>query len=227
MQCVNFLIIVSIISTIIIVLLFFSELSTYLEIKTGSDMIVDVNRGGEQLKINIDITLHKFPCSILSIDVQDVMGSHSVNVHGTLTKNKLNSQGKVIGQEIYKKANMNPLEEELNKGNDEEMPSMDLVKKEIDDSEGCQVFGYFFVKKVPGNFHISAHAYGRIVQQLASMGLFKFDLSHTIHHLSFGEMNDEKIIRKYFHEGELNPLDKSSKKDSSRKVYDYYLKVNL
>lgn len=26
--------------------------------------------------------------------------------------------------------------------------------------EGCQLFGHFFVKKVPGNFHVSFHGRG-------------------------------------------------------------------
>jgi hypothetical protein len=34
------------------VLLFLSELSTFLEIRVGSEMAVDVNRGGEKVKRN-------------------------------------------------------------------------------------------------------------------------------------------------------------------------------
>ena len=211
------------------ILLFLSELSTFLEIRVGSEMAVDVNRGGELLRINLDITLHSFPCSILSIDVQDIMGSHTVNVHGTLTKNKLDKAGKIIGQEVYSKAKMNPDQHEDAHGNDEEMPSLKLVQGEIDNQEGCQVFGHFFVKKVPGNFHISAHAYGSIIQKLASMGYFRFDLSHTINHLTFG---DEKELRMIFNEfgqdnGNLNPLDGTDKLENQKKVYEYYLKVRI
>lgn len=177
--------------------------------------------------INIDIVLHRFPCSILSIDIQDVMGSHTVNVHGTMTKNKLDMNGKIIGQEIYKKATLSEEEQEFNHGNDEEMPSLDLVKSEIEKKEGCQVFGHFFVNKVPGNFHISAHAYGQVIQQLASMGLFKFDLSHTINHLSFGEYKEIEKIQSVFNEGKLTTLNGRNRQESSKKVYEYYLKVRI
>lgn len=176
--------------------------------------------------INVDITLHKFPCSILSVDIQDVMGTHSVNVHGTLTKNKLNKYGKVIGQEVYKKANLDADQQEDSHGNDEEMPSFDLVKKEIDNEEGCQVFGFFYVKKVPGNFHISAHAYGSIVQQLIALGYFNFNVAHTVNHLSFGNNADISQIKSRFAEGQLNTLDGVIKNEHSRSVYEYYLKVS-
>ena len=210
-------------------ILFLSEFFTYLEVKIGSEMTIDVNRGGEKLMINVDITLHRFPCSLLSIDIQDVMGSHTVNVHGTLTKNKLDKTGKVIGQEIYRKAQLNPILDhgEDNHGNDEEMPDLNLVKAEIDAEEGCQVFGHFFVNKVPGNFHLSAHAYGKVVQRIASMGYFRFDVAHTVNHLSFGDDRELKNIKKNFKEGVLSPLDGVQRMDREKKVYEYYLKVSL
>lgn len=155
------------------------------------------------------------------------MGSHTVNVHGTLTKNKLSKEGKIIGQEMYKKAKLNPTEEEYLHGNDEEMPEINLVKGEIDNVEGCQVFGHFFVNKVPGNFHISAHAYGSVIQRLASEGYFRFDLSHTINHLSFGDEKEIQNIKKSFSEGVLSPLDGISKIEKIKKVYEYYLKVRV
>ena len=86
---------------------------------------------------------------------------------------------------------------------------------------------YFILnKKVPGNFHISAHAYGSIIQRLASEGVLQFDVAHKINHLSFGEDKDIKKIKEEFNLGELNPLDGVEKIEESRKVYEYYMKVN-
>ena len=48
-RCINF--IVSIISGIIMVILFVSELNSYMEIDTTSEMFIDVNRGGEKVII--------------------------------------------------------------------------------------------------------------------------------------------------------------------------------
>ena len=62
----------SIISSVIMLLLFLNEFSSYREIKTSSQMFIDVNRGGDKLTINVDVELTHLPCSILSIDIQDV-----------------------------------------------------------------------------------------------------------------------------------------------------------
>ncbi len=207
------------------IILSLSELSHFMEIKTASEMSVEPNQGHEKLIINFDVTLHSFPCSIVSIDVMDIMGSHSVNVHGTITKNKLNKEGKVIGQEVYKKAKLDKDEVTNRLGNDEEMPQLSLIQQEMNDNEGCQIYGYFYVNKVPGNFHISAHAYGNLVQQLVALGYTKFNISHTINHLSFGDKVDLSIIKQSFNDGQLNVLDKSTKKHPMLMMYEYYLNV--
>lgn len=41
---------VSMISSVIMIILFISEISYYMEIKTNSEMFIDVNRGGEKVK---------------------------------------------------------------------------------------------------------------------------------------------------------------------------------
>lgn len=177
--------------------------------------------------INFDVVLHNFPCSIISIDVQDIMGTHSINLHGTVLKNKLDKIGRVIGREEYKKAKISEEEAENLKGNDEQMPNIQDVITEINEKQGCQVQGYFYVNKVPGNFHISAHAYGSIVQQLIGLGHFDFNVSHSINTISFGDTVELTKIKKNFAEGSLNPLDGMVKKDMKKNVYEYYLKVRL
>jgi hypothetical protein len=51
-RCVThkFNILVSLISSVIMILLFLSEFTSYREIKTMSEMFIDVNRGGEKVK---------------------------------------------------------------------------------------------------------------------------------------------------------------------------------
>ena len=88
------------------ILLFINELTSFLEIKTSSNMIVDLNRGGSKLTINMDIELINLPCSIISIDLQDVMGAHSVNLEGSVTRMRLDKNGKII-RSIKNKYNVN------------------------------------------------------------------------------------------------------------------------
>jgi hypothetical protein len=63
-------------------------------------MLVDTSRSSEKLRINIDIILHKMPCSILGLDVQDIMGTTTLNVRGTLVKKSLDSMGNIMDHEV-------------------------------------------------------------------------------------------------------------------------------
>lgn len=88
-----------------------------------------------QLNINVDIDLVHLPCSILSLDVQDIMGSHSVNIQGNLMKYRLDKDGKTIAEEKYQNG-------------ENQMPDYEMVKNEIVAKEGCRIKGYFIVNKV-------------------------------------------------------------------------------
>ena len=59
--------------------------------------MIDVNSGEEKLHINLDITLQKAPCSILSLDIVDVTGVHVVDIEGKLHKHRLDKYGNELG----------------------------------------------------------------------------------------------------------------------------------
>ena len=48
------------------------------------------------LHINLDITLSKCPCDILSLDIVDVTGVHVVDIEGKLHKHRLDKNGREI-----------------------------------------------------------------------------------------------------------------------------------
>lgn len=205
------------------ILLFISEFRSFIKVKTSSEMLVDTSHSQELLKINMDIILTKLPCSIISLDVQDVMGTHSLNVHGKLTKNRVDKYGNQIA--IYNE----PKEDGHSHDAHAQVPQPDYeqLKKEIENNEGCQLLGNISVLRVPGNFHVSSHAYGRTIARLVSEGVFKYDISHKINHISFGDESDIQIIKANFNVGNLNPLDGvvKSRKNDKDKIYEYYLKV--
>lgn len=58
--------------------------------------MIDVNSGDEKLHINLDITLEKAPCHVLSLDIVDVTGVHVVDIEGKLHKYRLDESGKEI-----------------------------------------------------------------------------------------------------------------------------------
>ncbi len=62
---------------------------------------------------------------------------------------------------------------------------------------GCRIKGAFTVKEVPGNFHISSHAYQNIYVRLAMGGVIKtLDVSHKIHSLYFGDFSSIDSVQK-------------------------------
>ena len=160
------------------------------------------------------------------------MGSHSVNIHGSLMKYRLDKNKKVLAEEKYEvkeKKKENSVSKQNDHGHnhdeDDDMPNYDMVKSQISNQEGCQIKGYFLVNKVPGNFHISSHAFSPIIHRLVADGFFNFDLSHKINHISFGDDKDLKIIKNGFKTGELNPLDHTEKIETTKKFFEYYIKV--
>lgn len=215
----------SIISSILMILLFLNEFASYREIKTSSQMYIDVNRGGDKLTINMDIEVNHMPCSILSIDIQDIMGSHSVNLEGNVMKYRLDKTGKAIGQEPYKSVKLNIEENEAHGHDHYAQPDYDMVKNQLINREGCRIKGYFLVNKVPGNFHISSHAFGPTIQRLANEGLLTMDLNHKINHLSFGNDEELRKVKDIFSEGVLNPLDGLQKDNKYKAIYEYYIKI--
>jgi hypothetical protein len=44
----------------------------------------------------MDLDFPYIPCYILSLDVQDVVGTHIVDFDGDLVKNRLDSSGKIV-----------------------------------------------------------------------------------------------------------------------------------
>jgi hypothetical protein len=59
-------------------------------------MLVDISHHDDRLNINIDIEFPRMPCDILSLDVQDVMGTHVVDIAGSLFKKKISKNGDVL-----------------------------------------------------------------------------------------------------------------------------------
>ena len=169
--------------------------------------------------------MYRLPCLILSLDVQDVMGSHSVNVHGTLHKDRLDNEEKVMSQMVHPTKSIHA-EQDHGPEVMEEQPDYEEVKQAVNNKEGCRLYGTFLVNKVPGNFNISSHAFGPTIQRMFSEGLMQFDVTHKINHISFGDDSDLKQIKAKFGLGVLNPLDNVRKSETElKKTYEYYLKV--
>ncbi|GAB5364157.1 hypothetical protein AAMO2058_000944700 [Amorphochlora amoebiformis] len=89
---------VSIVSSLCILMLFFSELSRFLTVEKTDHVYVDTYRD-EELHINFDITMHRLPCNLVSIDAKDGFGEHQTNVLHHVHKHALDEKGEPIGED--------------------------------------------------------------------------------------------------------------------------------
>jgi hypothetical protein len=96
----------------------------------------------------MDIDLTRLPCSILSLDVQDVMGIHVLNIGGNLKKYKLDKDGKVLGEEPAKETKPAPSGHSHDDDDDDNLPDYEMVKQQLANQEGCKVKGSVVVNKV-------------------------------------------------------------------------------
>ncbi|KAM7253155.1 hypothetical protein ACFE04_025773 [Oxalis oulophora] len=86
---------ITLVSSILMFLLFFSELRLYINASTETKLIVDTSRG-ETLRINFDVTFPALPCSILSLDAMDISGEQHLDVKHDIIKKRIDPLGNVI-----------------------------------------------------------------------------------------------------------------------------------
>ncbi|XP_031498595.1 uncharacterized protein LOC116263128 [Nymphaea colorata] len=87
---------ITVVSSIFIFLLVFSEFRAYLHPVTVSELTVDVRRGGT-LRINLDVTFPALACSVVSLDAMDISGEQHFDIRHDIFKKRIDQHGNVIG----------------------------------------------------------------------------------------------------------------------------------
>ncbi|XP_010690474.2 uncharacterized protein LOC104904004 [Beta vulgaris subsp. vulgaris] len=87
--------VVTLVSTIIMFFLFFFELSSYLHTVTETTLVVDTSRGGT-LHINFNVTFPEIPCTILSVDAEDISGERHFDIRHDIVKTRVDAHGRMI-----------------------------------------------------------------------------------------------------------------------------------
>lgn len=247
---------VSMVSMLVILVLFISELSDYLKTVKVHTLHVDLEPNRD-LQINFNITLLHIPCNVLSLDAIDVSGAVQLDVTSHISKQSIDRSGKAISEAvkhemIQKTENISTSERDayLKKKSDPNYcgscygaeahtgqccnscedvrhayqskgwamsnldkmeqchftgETQDVMVSELEREDGCNMWGYFQVKKVQGNFHFapgkSFQRGSSHVHDIAPFSHHTFNVSHMIHHLSFGESFP----------GVMQPLDNTSR----------------
>ncbi len=87
--------IISIICTASIVFLFLLEWKSYITIEVDQELFVDLTRN-QKLTINLNMTLPRIPCNLLSVDATDISGEITHDVSKGLNKLSVDKNNNVI-----------------------------------------------------------------------------------------------------------------------------------
>jgi len=90
---------VSVLCTVVLVGLTIFEIQNYLRSESHAELVIDTSHRDDFVNINLDITFKKMPCDVLSLDVQDIMGTHKSDIMGDLKKHRIDKNGKVLSTE--------------------------------------------------------------------------------------------------------------------------------
>ena len=77
---------ISITSITLLIVLVSVSIINFTSPKKGSDLIVDQEHLDQKLRVNLDISFSKYPCSMLSLDVENILKVHDVNIGQTISK---------------------------------------------------------------------------------------------------------------------------------------------
>ena len=196
--------------------LFIYEFKNYFIIKTKSELLIDNSISSSSFKIYVDLTMHRIPCYILNMDISDFTGAHTSNVKGTLVKKSLNKNGRVLKMDTS----------DINNKKDAKFTTDDVINA-FNEEQGCRLTGSFKVMRLPGNFHIASHTFAPIINEFEEKGVFiHFNLTHTIHHISFEEQKDIHLIKNKFNEGIMQPMDGFHVVDDTQgSLLNYYINI--
>jgi len=196
---------ITLVGTITMLLLFWSEFSDYLAVRVEDRLRVDTTLD-EKLRVSMNITFPNVPCARLHLDIQESSGQSRLDFH------------KTMAYRGAKLSDKNTLDIALSELQEHATPEAHAQWA------GCNVAGTIEVAKIIGIFNFASgmtlppmfrNDMARIILDPAGINA-KQNMSHFIHLLQFGPA----------YKGQVNPLDgKTAISSTSAGTYKYYLKI--
>lgn len=200
--------VVTVITALILAVLFWSELNEFLAVEVVDSVTIDT-RMFQKLHIRLNVTFPHLQCDEISVNTVDSSGDKHINVHGAIDLLPLDAAGNLAPPEV-------PVKEgeclSCQDGEDEEhkccntclalkeaymlkdlsyFPILDK-SPQCKSSLGCRVSGKVVVNKVSGNVHIALGQAvvreGKLVHEFNVADVSgAYNTSHEIHYVAFGE----------------------------------------
>ena len=149
----------SIFAICLMIFLFLRDVIDFFTTKTKTEAVVIQDKNQyEKIPLHLELNLPYLPCNLVSLDQEDTLRNHRLDISDTIKKYKIK---KGNHRELYEK----------NKNN------FDSLIEGISNNEGCLVQGYVEITKVPGNIHLSFHAYGN---EWGNLKMKRRDLANKI-----------------------------------------------
>ena len=127
--------VVSIISIIIITIIFISELNYYMRIEIHDNLYVNTT-WSEKLKVSFDISLPEISCSLISLDAIDDTGLPQKGASSEIYKHRLSKTGVKMGRpELHILGDTMTQEKQLSKNN--QAPPPDDIAKINSEADKC------------------------------------------------------------------------------------------
>ena len=82
--------------------LVFTEFNAFLFGKNMTTPFINKSNDHERIRVNMNMSFFQIPCSAISLDYQDVTGSHFEDIKQTVFKIRLRSDGSVIHERKIK-----------------------------------------------------------------------------------------------------------------------------
>jgi len=130
----------------------------------------------DMVRLNFDVTMLRLPCVVASVDHQDVMGGHTMDIHGSVTKTRVSATGAIIGPYVPHEEREDHGDHEHGDGRDsEEAPAAparynaqsDKAGKTTATTEG-ETAARVVIKKRTPHMHGHSHGHGAITPALAA-----------------------------------------------------------